>query len=138
MARRSRKAQETNSTEKRRRIGFHPLYLLLVLGMAFFAYQFIQKTREIQRLQAEAAALQYQNQRISSDNQHIQRSLGYYRTSQYVQNAARAVFGYTMPGDVAIMSRPVHQQIPVVRAAPPAPAAPPSPTWKQWWQAFFG
>lgn len=106
--------------------------------MALFAFKFVQKTQEIRRLAAQEAALQLANQQKAEENARLNDSIRYYRTQNYVENEARAIFGYTKPGDVAIFSQPVHQPIVRVRPAPPRLQAPPKPTWQQWWDVFVG
>jgi cell division protein FtsB len=111
-------------------------YIMLLVLLVLFAVKFIQKTQEIRGLEAQKAALAYQNQQLQHDNEHVQQSIRYYHSPQYVEEEARAVFGYTRSGDVAIMSQPRHPPILTVGPAP-RPVAPAKPTWKQWWQAFF-
>src|SRR2546423_15606816 len=107
--------------------------------MALFAYKFIQKTQQIHTLAGQEAALRWENDQTAAENLRLQRAIRYYRTPNYVEEQARALFGDSYPGDVLVQSHPVMQRTgPVLRAAPPRPAAPPLPTWKQWWNAFFG
>jgi cell division protein FtsL len=137
MARTDRRAQ-TGQTEERRRLRIRPLYVLLAIILALFAFKFIQKTQEMRQLQAERAALQYQNQQTQQDNTAMQRRIRWYRTPQYVSEEARSVLGKTNPGDVSIMSQPQHPHPVIVRAAPVRHLAPAPPVWRQWWEAFFG
>lgn len=134
---RSTKAEQTAAVE-RRRFRIRPAYVVLALLMALFAFTFIRKTQEIQRLRAEESALLQQNQQTAQDNTHLKRSIRYYHTPQYIESQARGVLGYHMPGEHSILSQARVQPIPVVRAAPPRPLPPSDPVWKQWWHAFFG
>ncbi|GAC1398799.1 MAG: hypothetical protein NVSMB52_12370 [Chloroflexota bacterium] len=113
-------------------------YVALLVGMAFFTYKFVQKTQEVRRLAQQEAAMRAQNQSIAAENARIQRSIKYYRTPQYVEETARAILGYTKPGETPVQSQPLTGTIPRVRVAPPRPVGPPAPAWKQWWKAFFG
>jgi cell division protein FtsB len=123
---------------KRRMLRFRWEYLLLIAFMGFFGYKFMEKHREVQTLQQEAAAVRYQNQQVHADNMKTRREIRYYRTKQYVEDTARSNLGYTLPGETTVIAAPRHHHAPVVRAAPPRPAAPPKPTWQQWWNSFFG
>lgn len=128
--------RDARHTNARRNFRLRWEYVVLAAFLVLFAVKFIQKTEVIQALNKQKAALDYQNQALRQDDVRVQHAIGYYRTTQYVQEEARAVFGYTQPGDVAIMSKPQDPRVVAVRAAPPRPAPPPEPTWKQWWQAF--
>lgn len=122
--------------ERGRRSRFRPAYLLLLVCMSFFAYQYLQKTREMKNLAREEAALRSTNQQISASNATVRRQIAYYRTRDYVEQAARAQYGFAMPGETLVQSQPVVRRVAVVRAAPPRPALPPLPTWQQWWNVF--
>jgi len=115
-----------------------PVLVLLVALMALFAFVFIRKTQEVRQLWVQEVTLQQQNQQTAEDNTRLQRSIRYYRTPKYIESAARSVFGYTMPGDISIISRPKIQRVVMVRPAPPPPLPSAQPVWKQWWYAFFG
>jgi cell division protein FtsB len=121
----------------RRRPRFRLIYILVLAGMVLFAYQFLQKTREINRLRAQENALQYQNELIAQDNARLQRDIRWYRQPAYVEEAARNILGYTLPGEVVVESNPVHAR-PITRRIPPARPFTASPIWQQWWKAFFG
>ena len=112
-------------------------YVVLALIMAFFAVKFVQKAQEVRSLARQDAALRQANAQTRQDNAQLRRAIRYYRTPQYAENEARAVFGYTRPGDVAVQVTPRHPQAVAVRAAP-VHLQPPPPVWKQWWQVFFG
>lgn len=129
---------QTDTREEKARFHIRPAYILLVLLLGLFAWQFLRKAQEVQTLQRQEAALRAANQLTQNDNIRTQRAIRWYRTQQFVEEEARAVLGYTMPGEVAVMSRPQHRSIPQVRPAPPHATAPTAPTWEQWWQAFFG
>ena len=134
---RGTKRSETGAPEERKRFRLRLAYVILAIAMALFAYKFLEKTKEIRGLAQQAAALRYQNQQTARQNASLQRSIKNYRTPQYVENEARAVFGYTLPGDVAIESQPIPRPVVTARAAPPRPAPPPLPIWEQWWKVFF-
>lgn len=119
-----------------RRLRFHPGYLIVLAFMGFFAYSYLHKTREIQSLARQEAALRYANQRTSADSVREQARIAFFRTLPYVEGIARADLGYTKPGEVAVQSQPSVQPVAVVRAAPSRPAPPPEPSWKQWWDVF--
>lgn len=129
---------DTMPAERRKRSLIRPAYVILLVLMALFAFKFVQKTQEIRRLAAQEAALQYANRKTAQANARLASAIRYYRTPDYAAGEARAVFGYTEPGDVAIMSRPIQEPAVAVRAAPPRPPSPSKPVWKQWWDAFFG
>jgi len=121
----------------RRRWRFHPAYLLVLLFMAFFAYNFAHKTQEVKRLAADQAALLAYNRAKAADNAREEQRIAYYRTLPYVEGVSRSLLGYTKPGEVSVLVNPV---VPTVRVGPVRriAAAPPEPTWRQWWRAFFG
>ncbi|GAC1324384.1 MAG: hypothetical protein NVS2B16_04720 [Chloroflexota bacterium] len=104
--------------------------------MGLFTYKFLEKTQEVRRLSTQAAALQNQNDRTAEENRQMQQAIKYYQTLGYVEGQARALLGYTKPGDVAVQVQP-HSDHPVDRAAPPPPQVTPPPVWRQWWQTFF-
>jgi len=124
-----------SAPRKRRRV--RPAYLVLIAVLALVSYKWIQRTQQIRQLSAQQATLQYQNERIREDSARMHRLNQYYRTPNYVENEARAILGYTMPGEVAVQIQPVYQRAPVTRAAPQRANAPPS-SWQQWWHSFFG
>lgn len=134
-----RAAARGQSAERPRRrwVRFRLAYVFLLAVMALFTYAFLQKTQEIQRLSVEQAAITAQNQQIRADNNLTWRQNRYYRTRQYVMQAARASLGYTAPGERAIRVQFVPR--PVIRK-PPAPMKPvqqPRPVWQRWWDVFF-
>jgi cell division protein FtsB len=134
----SRKRREAPPREKPRRARLRWQYLILAILLGLFAWKFLQRMQEVKTLQQQASALQAQNNATAQENARLQRAIRYYRTPQYVEQEARAVLGYTMPGNVSILTRPVIARTgPVVRAAP-RQLVPPLPVWKQWWRAFFG
>lgn len=136
MPRTAHSGKETD--RKARRFRIRPAYVILVLLLGLFGWQFIRKAQDVRSLQRQEAALRYANGQTRNDNVRTQAAIRWYRTQQFVQEEARAVLGYTMPGEVAVMSRPMHAAPPRVQAAPPRPAVPPAPSWEQWWRAFFG
>lgn len=105
--------------------------------MGLFAYKFVEKTQELRQLTREANALRIANQQTLQENERIGNAIRYYHTDQYIEQQARSLFGYTKPGEVAIMTKPRYQHV-TVRAEPIIRTAPPDPTWKQWWHALFG
>lgn len=128
----------TGAVEGLRRVRIRPAYILLALLMGLFAFKFIEKTQETKGLAAREAALRQQNLALQADSARVKNDIAHYRSPQYVEEEARAAFGYTKPGDTAIQIQPVPPRVVQVRAGPPQPAAPPEPAWKQWWQSFFG
>jgi hypothetical protein len=104
--------------------------------MVFFAYTFLQKTKEIKALAEQESALRAANAQLSAENDTVARDIGYYRTLSYVEARARSDLGLSKPGEFIILSNPRWQRIVTVRAAPPRPALPPEPTWQQWLDAF--
>src|SRR5579884_3069761 len=133
MQRRSR-VPEREKPHSRFRIRWPYVFLVVILGL--FTYQFVQRMQEVRRLQAQASALQYENNQTAQENKQLQSAIRYYRTSQYIEDQARGLLGDTYPGEVSIVSRPVYQRHAVVRKAPPTPIPTPSPSWQEWWQAF--
>lgn len=131
-------SKQNQKTKRLQRLRIRPAYIILAILMALFAFKFIQKTQEIRTLRQEESALRYQNQQTAAENTRLQRAIGYYRTSDYIENEARALFGYTKPGEVAIQSSLSRAPVATVRPAPPPSAPPPPPVWKQWWRTFFG
>jgi cell division protein FtsB len=128
--------QSSEKQHRWRRI--HPGYVILILLMGLFAFKFMQKTQEVRTLAGEEAALQYQNQLTAYENSSLQRSIRYYRTSQYVKEQARAAFQMVLPGDTIIEPNVIHpKHAPRPHIAFRAVQAP-DPTWQQWWKAFFG
>lgn len=121
-----------------RRFGVRWPYVILGLLLILFAVKFVQKTRELQQLNRQASALQLANQQTMRENVHLRRDIHYYGTSTYIQSQARSVFGFTMPGEVAIVatspSHPRYTRAPVVVRHIEAPP----PVWRQWWRSFFG
>lgn len=120
---------------RRPRIRIRWQYVILVVLMALFTVKFVQKTQELRTLTQEAAALRLENRQTLRDNARTRAAIRYYRTTEYVKEQARGILGYTLPGDLTIMSQP-HYQRAVVRRAPVRPVAL-DPTWKQWWHSFF-
>ncbi len=120
-----------------RRIRIRPLYIVLALILAFFAFKFIEKTQQLQDLNREAGALQAQNQQILRQNTTLHQRIRYYRTNKYVEEQARAVIGLTKPGEVAIIPL-LHYARPEVHAATVVKYVAPEPTWQQWFHALFG
>ncbi|MGH2448198.1 MAG: hypothetical protein ACRDFS_06295 [Chloroflexota bacterium] len=111
-------------------------YLLLAAVMAFFALTYVKNMSQIRLLNGQQAALQQQNRGIQRHNVRMQKALHYYRTIGYARTAARTM-GFTMAGDVPVISRPTYR----LAAAPPKPAPPPPSTaspWVQWWDSFSG
>lgn len=120
-----------------RRIRIRPLYILLALILAFFAFKFIQKTEQLQELNREASALQAQNQQIARQNADLHSKIRYYHTNAYVESQARSVLGMTKPGEVGVV--PTLRYAPAVTSkAPVVKYVPPPPTWQQWLHALFG
>lgn len=115
-----------------------PAYFVVVALMAFFAYKFVERTQQVQQLSRQAAVLRAENQKTQAENDWLQRRIAYERTLPFVQDEARAILGYTMPGEFAVQSQPIAPGVVGVRAAPPPVPSPPQPTWKLWWQSFFG
>jgi cell division protein FtsB len=129
-------ASQPKPKNPRRRLRWE--YLLLAVALGFFTWKFVERMQEVRLLQREATALQAQNNSTAQDNATLQESIRYYATDPYVQQEARSVLGYTMPGDVSILTRPIIQRpIVTVRAAPRV-VTPQLPTWQQWWRAIFG
>lgn len=120
-----------------RRIRIRPLYIVLALILAFFAFKFIEKTQQLQDLNREASAMQSQNQQLAHQNATLHQRIRYYKTNNYVEEQARAVIGLTKPGEVAIIPllRYTH---PVVHPAPVVKYVAPPPTWQEWFHALFG
>lgn len=114
-----------------------PAYIVLAVLLALFALKFVQKMQEVRQLQAQQAALQTSNDQTHRQNVKLQRAIRYYSTSQYVEQEARAVLGYTMPGNVSVLTRPRRAPVVAFRAAPRKPLLPPEPSWQQWWHAMF-
>jgi cell division protein FtsB len=131
-------SMQKQKTKRLEHLRIRPAYIILAILMALFAFKFIQKTQEIRALRQEETSLRIENQQTAAENARLQRSIGYYQTSDYIENEARALFGYTKPGEVAIQSNIMHAPVVTVRPAPPPPAPPPLPVWKQWWRTFFG
>jgi cell division protein FtsB len=131
-----RKRQQT--VVPRRRLRVRPAYIVLVILMGLFAFQFVQKTQQIRRLAAQEAALQQENQTLQQDSARVRAAIRQYRSPQYVEEEARAAFGYTKPGDTAIQIEPSAPPVVHVRPAPPTPPPPVEATWKLWWKSFFG
>jgi cell division protein FtsB len=132
------KGTRTARTTRIPRLPFHWSYLLLAAFLVFFSWKYLEKTREVRSLANQEAALQYSNQQVQDDNMRIQQTIARARTMQYVEDAARHNFNYTMPGETLVQPNPIYQRAPVVRRAPPRPATPLPPTWRQWWNSFFG
>lgn len=113
-----------------------PAYIVLAILLALFALKFVEKMQEVRQLQSQETALQISNNQTQRQNVKLQRAIHYYGTPQYIEQEARAVLGYTMAGDVPILTRPHHAPVPALRPAPARPLAPPQPTWEQWWRAM--
>lgn len=128
----------SRATATRRRLPFHPGYLLLAAFLAFFAWKYLEKTREIQGLARQAAGLQAVNGQTLADNRRTRRLINQYRNPRYLEDMARSMLGYTLPGETPVQVIPRFQRAPVVRAAPTVPTMPSPPAWRQWWKAFFG
>jgi cell division protein FtsB len=111
---------------------------MVAILMALFAFAFVNKMQETRRLAAEKAALQYQNDQTQQQNAALQRATRYEKTYHYVEDAARADFGYVQANEVAIEAKPVTAPPPPHPTFRPAPARPAPPVWQQWWHAFFG
>lgn len=111
-------------------------YLALIAFMVFFAYSFLQKTKEIKGLAQQENALRASNAQLSAENAQVARSIGYYRTLGYVEERARSDLGWSKPGEFIVQSNPQWQQAPAVRRAPARPPAPSQPIWQQWLDAF--
>jgi cell division protein FtsB len=111
-------------------------YLALVAFMVFFAYSFLQKTKEIKGLAEQESALRAANAQLISDNARVARNIVYFRTLAYVEERARSDVGLSKPGELIIQSNPRWQQVPAVRAAPPRPTPTPEPAWRQWLDVF--
>lgn len=120
-----------------RRIRIRPLYIVLALILAFFAFKFVEKTQQLQDLNREASTLQSQNQQLVRQNTTLHHRIGYYRTNQYVEEQARAVIGLTKPGEIAVIPL-LRYGHPVVHTAPVVKYVAPPPTWQQWFHALFG
>jgi cell division protein FtsB len=122
--------------QQRRRTRFHPAYLVLAVILALFAVAFVRRIQDVRRLQAQDRTLLQQNAQTAADNARLRRDIRYYQTTAYVEEEARAVLGYTMPGDISIL--PKLRPAPV-ESAPRTPmvlTATPEPAWQQWWQVF--
>lgn len=123
----------------RRRLPLRPAYVVLAVLLVLFALKFLEKTRQIQALNRQEAALRYENQQTEAANAHMRKAIRYYRTDAYVQETARGILGYTLPGETTVEVRPIVEEPHVeVRAAPLRPPTPAAPPWQQWWNAFAG
>jgi len=111
-------------------------YLALIAFMAFFAYTFLQKSREIKGLAQQEAALRAANAQVSADNARVARNIVYYRTLGYVEERVRSDLAWSKPGELILQSGPRWQQVPTVRRAPSRPAPQPEPVWQQWLDVF--
>jgi cell division protein FtsB len=120
-----------------RRIRIRPLYVVLAVILAFFAFKFVQKTQELQQLNREAAALRTENQQIIQQNASLQGHIRYYHTDAYIEAQARGVLSLMKPGDIIVVPT-LHQAHPVVHSAPVVKYVAPPPTWQQWMHALFG
>jgi cell division protein FtsB len=120
-----------------RRIRVRPLYVVLALILAFFAFKFTEKTQQLQTLNRETSALRAANQQIIRENAQLRRRTRYYRTDRYIEDEARSVLGLTKPGNVSVIPT-LHNGHPVVRRAPVVKYVAPPPTWQQWLHALFG
>lgn len=123
--------------ETRRRSPIRPAYVILAVLLALFALKFVQKMGEVRQLQAQETALQMANAHTHRQNVNLQHAIRYYHTVQYVEQEARSVLDFTMPGNVSILTAPRKAPVVAMRAAPPKPLPPPLPTWEQWWHAMF-
>jgi cell division protein FtsB len=124
--------------EPRRRRRIRIPYVFVAILIALFAFAFVNKIQETRRLAAERAALQYQNDQTQRQNAALQRDAGYERTNAYLEEMARAEFGYVRPNEVAIEVKPLKARPRPHPTFRPAPARPAPPVWQQWWHAFFG
>jgi hypothetical protein len=133
----SRGGQRKAADKPRSRWRFRPAYLFLVAVMGLFAYAYLQKTQEINRLSAEQAALAAQNRQLAHDNAQTERANRYFATKQYEIAAARNL-GYSAAGETSVEITTVKPHA-VVRAAPHpiVVSVPVKPVWQQWWDAFF-
>ncbi len=131
------RARQEKPERSERRVRIRPLYILLVIVLAFFAFKFIQKTNELQALNREATAIRAQNQQIIRDNARLRHEKKYSTTTRYLEEQARSLLGYTRPGEIAIVPR-FHRATPVLRQAPRVTAVAQDPTWKQWLHVFTG
>lgn len=112
-------------------------YLVLLAFMAFFAYTFLQKSREIKGLAQQEAALRAANAQLSADNARVTKNIAYYRTLAYVEERARSDLGWSKPGEVIVQASPRWQPAPVVQRAPTRRPLPPQPVWQQWLDVFL-
>jgi len=109
--------------------------VLLVVALGLFAWKFMEKTQEVRRLGQQESALRYENQQTAAENRRILAAIKYYRTPRYVEGQARALLGYTFPGEISVQVKPQRAQ-PIMRRAPALPPATPAPVWHQWWSSF--
>lgn len=121
-----------------RLLPFHWSYILLAAFLVFFAWKYLEKTREVQGLARQEAALRLANRQIENNNIQTQRSINQFHKLSYVEDQARSQLDYTLPGEAPVIVSAHVARHPEFRAAPPRPAAPPAPTWRQWWTTFFG
>jgi len=133
---RSTRTAERTEGERRRRARIRPAYLALLVILGLFAFAFVRRIQEVRRLEAQAQGLQQQNAATAANNQRLRKAIKYYRTNAYLEEEARSVLGYTMPGDISILTKPHPAAVVTVRRAPPTPPPTPAPSWEQWWQVF--
>jgi cell division protein FtsB len=112
-------------------------YILVILVMGLFAYSFLQRTQEIRRLNGEKIALQYQIEQTRLDDAQVRQDIRWYRQPAYIQEAARSLLSYTMPGDVPVEVQTSWQKVAPRISRPVSPVSQP-PVWRQWWESFFG
>jgi cell division protein FtsB len=111
-------------------------YLAVIAFMVFFAYSYLQKTKDIKALAQQESALRAANAAVSADNARVSQSIAYYQSLAYVEERARSDLGWTKSGEFIVQSNPRWQQVPTVRAAPPRPTATPEAVWQQWVDVF--
>jgi cell division protein FtsB len=133
----AQRLKQERSDRAERRIRIRPLYVVLALILAFFAFKFVQKTQELQQLNREAAALRTENQQIIQQNASLQGHIRYYRSNAYIESQARSVLSLMKPGDIIVVPT-LHNAHPAVHSAPVVKYVPPPPTWQQWMHALFG
>lgn len=135
MIRERRRPGQQQIAQVTRRLPVRPAYIVLAILLALFALKFVQKMQEVRQLQSQETALQISNDQTQRQNVNLQRAIHFYGTPQYIEQEARAVLGYTMPGDVPILTRPHHAPVLALRPAPSKPVSLPQPSWEQWWHA---
>jgi cell division protein FtsB len=107
------------------------IMLLVVLGVGY-----IRRVTTSQAVQAELEEWQQRVQEARLQRERLEKELAYVKTDLYVDERARAAFGWVKPGDVPVEvivenpkpSRQERQQMDQVMR----------PHWQQWWDLFFG